>query len=204
MSYSRFRKLRVVTQTFGLSAQRERLFEQITNVEASAWLLETLSISELLPLTNEKAKAERIISPILTEIARFYTNKISFFSGENLAVNDDLNENNLNGKCDFLFTLKPRSIYLENSIISLIASKKEGVELGTTHAIAQCAAQLYGAKLFNEAENKNLPILYGCATDGIEWRFIRFENNTFYVDTEIYTDLKEILGVWHHIIKSYL
>ena len=195
MSYSRFRKLRVVTQTFGLSAQRERLFEQTTNVEASAWLLETLSISELLPLTNEKAKAERIISPILTEIARFYTNKISFFSGENLAVNDDLN-----GECDFFFTLVPKSIYLESPIISLVESKNEDMEYG----VAQCAAQLYGAKLFNEAENKNLPILYGCATDGIEWRFIRFENNIFSIDTKVYTDLKEILGVWHHIIKSYI
>lgn len=195
MSYSRFKKLKVVTQTFGLSAQRERLFEQTTNVEASAWLLETLSISELLPLTNEKSKAERVISPILTEIARFYATKISFFSGENLAVNDELN-----GECDFFFTLVPKSIYLESPIISLVESKNEDMEYG----VAQCAAQLYGAKLFNEAENKNLPVLYGCATDGIEWRFIRFENNIFYVDTKVYTDLKEILGVWHHIIKSYL
>ncbi len=195
MSYSRFKKLKIVTQTFGLSAQRERLFTQTTNVEASAWLLETLSISELLPLTNEKSKAERVISPILTEIARFYANKISFFSGENLAVNDELN-----GECDFFFTLVPKSIYLESPIISLVESKNEDMEYG----VAQCAAQLYGAKLFNEAENKNLPILYGCATDGIEWRFIRFENNIFYVDTKVYTDLKEILGVWHHIIQSYL
>lgn len=158
-------------------------------------MLETLIISELLPITTEKAKAERIISPILTEIARFYANKISFFSGENLAVNDDLN-----GECDFFFTLVPKSIYLESPIISLVESKNEDMEWG----IAQCAAQLYATKLFNEAENKNLPILYGCATDVIEWRFIRFENNIFNVDTKVYTDLKEILGVWHHIIQSYL
>ncbi len=52
--------------------------------------------------------------------------------------------------------------------------------------------------------SQNIDFLYGCATDGIEWRFMRFENNIFYVDTKIYTDLTEILGVWHHIIKLYL
>ena len=195
MSYSRFRDLKIVTQTFGLLAQRKRLFEQTTNVEASAWLLETLSISELLPLTNEKSKAERVISPILTEIVRFYATKISFFSDENLAVNDDLNTY----QPDFLFSLQPLTSHVEGLIFSIIETKNND-----TDGIAQCAAQLYGAKLFNEIEGKDIPILYGCATDGIEWRFIRFENNVFYIDTKVYTDLKEILGVWHHIIKSYL
>lgn len=199
MSYSRFKKLKVVTQTFGLSAERERLFTQTTNVEASAWLLETLSISELLPLTNEKSKAERVISPILTEIARFYATKISFFSGENLAVNDDNNDESDKFQTHFLFSLQPLKLYVEAPIFSVIETKNND-----TDGIAQCATQLYNAKLFNETENKNIPILYGCATDGVKWHFIRFENNTFYVDTKIYTDLKEILGVWHHIIKSYL
>ncbi len=195
MSYSRFRKLKVVTETFGLSAKREKLFHEIPLIEASSWLKETLSISELLPLTNEKGKAERIISPILTEIARFYVEKISFFSGENLQVSEDLS-----GECDFFFTLVPKSIYLESPIISLVESKNEDMEYG----VAQCAAQLYGARLFNEKENKNIPILYGCATDGIEWRFIRFENDIFEIDMKVYTNLNEILGIWHHIIKFYI
>ncbi len=123
MSYSRFKKLKVVTQTFGLSAQREQLFEQTTNVETSAWLLETLSISELLPLTNEKSKAERVISPILTEIARFYANKISFFSGENLDVNEDNDEFD-KFQTHFLFSLQPLKLYVEAPIFSVIESKK--------------------------------------------------------------------------------
>jgi hypothetical protein len=195
MSYRKYKKLKTVTQAFALSAQREKLFIAIKPIEPSVWLAETLSISELLPLTNEKAKAERVISPILSEIARFYVDKISFFSGEDLNVNEDLS-----GECDFFFTLVPKSAYLESPMVSLVEAKDEDMEYG----IAQCAAQLYGAKLFNESEGKNIPFLYGCATDGVEWRFIRFENNTFYVDTKVYTDLKEILGVWHYIIQLYV
>jgi hypothetical protein len=63
---------------------------------------------------------------------------------------------------------------------------------------------MYGAKLYNEAEHKDITIIYGCATDGVEWQFMRFENDTFFVDNKVYTDLREILGLWHIIIQSYL
>ena len=41
-------------------------------------------------------------------------------------------------------------------------------------------------------------------TDGIEWQFMKLENDVYYIDNKIFTDLSEILGVWHHIIKLYL
>jgi hypothetical protein len=49
-----------------------------------------------------------------------------------------------------------------------------------TQGMAQCAAQMYGAKLYNEAEGKPIAVIYGCATTGIEWRFLCLENNTLY------------------------
>jgi len=33
---------------------------------------------------------------------------------------------------------------------------------------------------------------------------MRFENNIFYLDNKIYTDLREILGMWHTIIQLYV
>lgn len=196
MGYSKFKKLKTVVDKFHLSAYRKPLFGEIEKVVLSSWLAETLKISELLPLTNEKAKAERIISPILTEIARAYTDKISFFSGEELNINA---KEDLSGECDFFFTLVPQSAYFEMPIISLVEAKDEDMEYG----IAQCAAQLYGAKLLNERENKEIAFLYGCATTGVEWQFMRFEKDTFWIDTKKYTDVGEVLGVWHCILKEY-
>jgi hypothetical protein len=195
MGYSNFKRIEQVTKKFGLLARRADLFENIQPVAASAWLIETLKKAKFVPLRNEKAKAERVISHILVEIAELFEDNVTLFSGEELPVDS---EKDLSGECDFFFTLVPQSAYLETPIISLTEAKDED------YGIAQCAAQLYGAKLFNEMEGKNLPILYGCATDGVEWKFMRFENNVFYIDNRVYTDLKEILGVWHHIIKSYL
>ncbi len=197
MGYSKYKKLRTVVKKFNLDAQNTALFETITPCAPSSWLLDTLKKSKLMPLNNEKTKAERIISPILLEIAEFYQDKVTLFSGEELDVNA---EADLSGACDFFFVLHPYMPYIESPIISLVESKNEDMEYGR----AQCAAQIYGAKLYNEAEGKDIPVLYGCATDGVEWQFMRFENDTFYIDNKIYTNLDEILGVWHTILQFYL
>lgn len=197
MGYSKFKKLKEVTKTFGLNAEKVDLFHSIEPVIASSWLTITLTKAKFVPLNNEKAKAERIISHILVEVAEAYFDSVTLFSGEELPVDSD---RDLSGECDFFFVLAPRKPYIESPIISLVEAKDEDMDYG----IAQCAAQLYGAKLFNESEGKNIPVLYGCATNGNDWQFLRFENNVFYIDNKIYTYLPEILGVLHHIIKSYL
>ncbi len=197
MGYSTFKKIKTVVKKFNLDSSFVELFNNITLIEPSAWLLETLLFSKMMPLMNEKTKAERVISPILVEVVKKYADKISFFSGENIDIDP---QQDLSGECDFFFSLQSPKLYIEAPIISIAECKDEDIEWGT----AQCAAQLYGAKLFNEAEGKDIPVLYGCATDGVEWQFLRFENNTFYVDNKVYTDLKEILGVWHYIIQTYL
>jgi hypothetical protein len=195
MSYSKYKKIKTVIKKFNLDLQLIDLFDNITPTPPSAWLKETLRKSTIQPLINEKAKAERIISPILMEIAEEYASQISLFSGENLDVNEDLT-----GECDFFFSLHPPKLYIDAPIITLVEAKDEDME----HGLAQCAAQLYGAKLFNEQENRSIPVLFGCATTGTDWKFIRFENNVFYADKKIYTDISEILGVWHHVIQVFL
>ena len=196
MGYSNYKKIKTVVRKFNLDMRLVDLFEHVVPVQPSAWLLETLEIAEIAPLTNEKSKLERIVSPILLEVAKEYRHKISLFSGEDINVKS---EDDLSGPCDFFFSLQSPKLYIEAPIISLAESKDEDMEWG----IAQCAAQMYGAKLYNEMEGKDIPIIYGCATDGIEWRFIKLENNIFHIDRKTITHLPAILGTWHHILKSY-
>jgi hypothetical protein len=177
MGYSHYKKIEQVTKKFGLSAKRNDLFDNIMPIEPSVWLVETLKKAKLVPLRNEKVKSERIVSPILMDIAQHFEDSITLFSGEELLINM---EQDLSGECDFFFTKIPQSAYLEAPIISLTEAKDEDMDYG----IAQCAAQLYAAKLFNEMEGKDFPILYGCATDGVEWKFMRFVDNVFYIDNQ--------------------
>ena len=197
MGYSNFKKIKTVVKQFNLDLQSIYLFNDVESVDPSSWLIETLNKTNVNLLTNEKAKSERIISPILTEVFQSYQNKVSFFSGENIDVNS---EENLSGPCDFFFSLQPPKPYIEAPIISLAEAKDEDMDWG----LAQCAAQMYGAQLFNERENQAMPFIYGCATDGIEWQFMKLENDIYYVDNKIYTDLKEILGAWHYVINLFL
>ncbi len=197
MGYSNYKKLKTVVKKFGLDAKITALFPPIEGVLPSSWLVETLSLAEFLPLTNEKAKAERLISPILSEIARAYQTQISLFSGEDLNVRS---EDDLNGECDFFFALHPPKPYIDTPIISLVEAKGEDMEMG----IAQCSAQMYGAKLYNETENRNIPVIYGCATTGTDWQFIKLENNIFSVDNKVLTNLPQVLATWHYILSFYI
>jgi len=199
MGYSNFKKIRQIKTKFGTPFVSVEIFSKL-NIEPippSEWLTISLDRAYASPPTNEKSKSERLVSPILLEVLEQYRDKITFFSGEEVNINivDDLA-----GPCDFFFALTPPSLLLEAPIISIAEAKDEDLDWG----IAQCSAQIYAAHLFNQQEGKNIPILYGCATTGSEWLFLKFENNTFYIDKKPQTDLPQILGTWHWILQFFI
>lgn len=196
MGFSNFRKIRQVTKKFGLDAKLVERVDDIQPVQPSAWLVESLMIAEEMPLTNEKSKSERIVSPILIEVARKYKKQITMFSGEELTVSP---QDDLSGECDFFFGLHAAKPYLEAPIMTLVEAKDEDLEWG----VAQCAAQIYGAYLYNKNEGKEMSVLYGCATTGDDWQFIRFENSIFYIDSRPTTNLSTVLGTFHKIFDFY-
>ncbi|MEO1655314.1 MAG: hypothetical protein AAFU64_17345, partial [Bacteroidota bacterium] len=101
MGYSNYKKIELLTRKFNLSARRKDLLKDIVPVAPSKWLLETLELARLVPLRNEKVKSERIVSPILLEVAKSFADKVTLFSGEALDVNP---QEDLAGECDFFFT----------------------------------------------------------------------------------------------------
>jgi hypothetical protein len=197
MGYSNFRKISQVTNKFGLKHEFGILFTKPKPVKPSRWLRETLDIAHDVPLTNEKVKAERLISPVLVEVARAFKPKITLFSGEELVVNPS---DDLSGACDFFFALHPPKMEMEAPLISLVEAKDEDMDWG----IGQCAAQMYAAKLFNEREGKNIPTIYGCATTGYQWQFLKLDDDKFIVENIVYTDMSQILGVWFQLIERCL
>jgi hypothetical protein len=197
MDYSNYKKIRTITKKFSLDTRFTNIFPDIAAQPVSDFLSKSLMMAEMMPLTNEKTKSERLVSPILLDVVSHFQTKITLFSGEDLVVNP---EDDLSGECDFFFSLHPPKPYIDCPIISLVEAKDEDLEWG----LAQCAAQVYGAHLYNKAEGKDIPILYGCATTGTDWQFFRFENNVFYVHSKIISYLPEALGTWHWILQFYV
>jgi hypothetical protein len=197
MGYSNFKKIHQVTKKFGLDARITDLFLPIEKVQPSNWLSMSLDMAVKMPLTNEKNKSERLVSPVLMEVAVAFQSYVTLLSGEDISVNPS---DDLAGPCDFFFGLHPQKPYLETPIISLVEAKDEDLEWG----IGQCAAQLYAAHLLNEQEGKKIETLYGCATTGTEWLFIKFEKGVFYIDRKSQTELPQILGTWHWILQFFI
>ncbi len=199
MGYSNYKNFKYALKTLELTELEVHLFKNIQPIEPSHWLLQTLELAEQLPLTNEKSKSERVVSPILSEIAVFYKNQITFYSGEDLPVDST---RDLSGECDFFFSKHPRKSVMQAPIVTLVEAKDEDFEYGK----AQCTAQMYASALFNEQEGHPMPFIYGCVVTAGEWKFLKLEGSTIYVDIKTYylNDLSKIIGVFHYILNSFL
>lgn len=196
MAYSDF-NLDKLEERFGVKSRYDRLFEEIVPVVSSDWLRQSLQRASELPLRSEKARSEWIVAPILNELRTLNNKYFTIYSGENLNA-DELN--GLNGECDFILAKDIRSVNINYPIIQVVEAKKNDLDIG----IPQCAAQLIGARLFNQKKGVELDRVYGCVTTGTDWVFLMLTEQLF-VDTKLYYlgDVAEIMGVFQFIIDYY-
>ena len=185
---------------FGVSNKVVSLFGgiSITPVFGSDWLNRSLSSGQKLRLRTEKAKSEALVMPILIELKERNDDFLMIHSGEILSADK---EKGLNGECDFIITKNTGSLNINLPIISVVEAKRGELDTGAE----QCAAQMYGALVFNQNKGTPLDVIYGCVTNGREWQFMKLEGKQLYADIEIYTlkELETILGVFQHIIDYY-
>ncbi len=199
MAYRDF-TLKELDKKFGIESQIALLFDlsNIAKVSPSEWLDYSLNLGQQLQLITEKAKSEAIVMPILLELKNRNHNFFTIFSGGTLKVDK---ERGLNGECDFILSAKPKTPYIDTPIICLVEAKNGILNLG----VGQCAAQMYAAKLQNEEDGKPLDVIYGCVTNSDKWLFLKLENNSLFINEEVYDlqDLDTILGIFQHIIDYY-
>ena len=67
---------------------------------------------------------------------------------------------------------------IDAPIFCLVEAKNDNIEKG----IAQCGAEMYAAKLFNDRQGKPRDVIFGCVTTAFSWAFLKLENNTLYID----------------------
>ena len=199
MSYKKFTLEKLKSQ-FNIQVQKQSLFSrvEIEKVAPSDWLKETLSLAKIIAVSSEKAKSELIIMPILAEITKQNCDKVSLYSG--VMLNADIKQG-LNGECDFVFSNKAHSYFLESPIFALVEAKNDNVDYG----LAQCIAQMLGASVFNQTQNINIPIIYGCVTTGNDWLFLKQQGQKFLIDDQRYylDNISGLLGVFQHIVNFY-
>ncbi len=160
-------------------------------------LVEDLEEAKTFPLYTEKAKAELLITPIMRELKR-KNPSITFFSGFSLSIET---EPDLNGNPDYILSAKPDIIEIQAPIFCLFESKNKAPDEG----FAQCAAEMYAARLFNQENNEPYETIYGAVTNAYDWVFLKLEGNTVYIDKERYflNELPKLLGILQFIVNQY-
>jgi hypothetical protein len=198
MAYSNYTIAKLKLQ-FGLNQENEHLFANTTiaNVRPSRRLVIEIKEGSEMPLMSEKAKSEMLIAPIIRELKR-RNPTLSIFSGYYFNIE---NIEELSGAPDFLISNKPDKVEIEAPIFCLVESKNKSPDEG----YAQCAAEMYAARLFNQQMGDPYETIYGVVTNAFEWVFLKLEGNTIYIDKERYfiNELSHLLGVMQHIVNKY-
>ena len=186
-------------RNFGLEQEDTHLFQDVTIIPfvPSQHLLDDVAEAKDMPLLSEKAKSELLISPIVRELKR-QNKHISIYSG--YAFNID-SQSDLVGTPDFMISAKPKIVELQTPIFCLVESKNRIPDEG----YAQCAAEMYAARLFNQQNNEPYDTVYGAVTNAFEWVFLKLENNTVLIDKNRYflNDLPTLLGILQFITDEY-
>jgi hypothetical protein len=196
MAYSDFKTVGSVKSAFGLTTIEDVQF-LMSAVPVNPSEILTAVLAENLPLAtasgSEKARSELIISPVLVEVRRQLNRKIGLFSGEDFTVDV---EAKLSGRCDFLISRSAEQLEIEAPVVVLIEAKQADLKLG----LGQCIAEMVAAQRFNQLKEKPLPVIYGCVSSGILWRFLKLEGTVVTIDLTDYaiTPIDRILGylVW--------
>lgn len=197
MAYSEY-TLDRLRQTFGVENRRTPILLDFKPLKASENLITALKEVEELPIRSEKAKSEWIVVPILKELRNRNDKFFTIYSGDVLNADE---EKGLKGECDFILAKDIGTFDINYPIIQIVEAKKNDVELG----VPQCAAQLIGAKVYNEKKGVKLPSIYGCVTTGNEWLFMQLEKECVKINTKLFylNEIDNVLGVFQWILDYY-
>ena len=124
-------------------------------------------------------------------------NECCLYSGIRLDVDSD---KGLKGECDFHLSKSPPTPALRAPLLVVVEAKKNDIEEG----LAQCAAQMVAARLFNERHKEVVSAMFGCVTTGEAWQFLRLRERELVVDAERYylSDVPAILGILVAIMRG--
>ena len=176
MAYSDF-NLSEIQERFALTLEdATRLFPEVEALPISQFLREVLeeNIPLALAIHTEKARSEMIVTPILIEVRKLLDRRISLFSGVEFNVDK---EQGLNGVCDYLISLSKEQLYVSAPVVALVEAKNDNLKSG----LAQCAAEMIAARIFNEQKQNPIEIIYGVVTTGSNWRFLKLVENRLYI-----------------------
>jgi hypothetical protein len=176
MAYNKF-KIEDLQSKLHLPVEKQDwLNKNLSSFIDDALLMRLLIGSKKMYLGSEKARSELIITPILQALHRQNEDKFSIFSGYEFNIDK---AQGLNGFCDFILSSPSNGFIVEAPVFFIVETKKTDID---DNAIAQCGAEMYAAKIFNERKGRSQKAIYGCVTSAYSWGFLKLEDNVLSID----------------------
>ncbi len=197
MAYGDF-TLELALSRLGLSRTTAPLFPAAITVPVPDWLTQLLACNTPIALSNEKARSESLIAPVLSAVRQTSGDRIAVFSGPQFNVDPT---RGLVGECDFLLTLSPPMYPLSAPVVAVAEAKRGELDLG----MGQCVAEMVAAREFNRAAGLPTRPIFGCVTSGENWLFFRLDADHLTMDNRRYyvNQLSELLGAFRAILDEY-
>jgi hypothetical protein len=198
MAYNNF-TLDTVKNRFRLRIANERFCESLPSAEAGVEFLSVFTDQFELGNTSrtEKAKSELLVSPLLVQARKLVNKRVQLFSGEEFNVDQD---RGLNGFCDFLFSRSDNPYTIDAPVLMMVEAKRGEIEFG----LGQCVAEMFAAQTYNQNQEQNIPVIYGCVTSGRLWQFLKLESDLVTIDPTSYSlmPVEKILGILKWILSQ--
>lgn len=173
------------------------LLAPFNDIPPSDLLKAVLAQNLRIPMRNEKAKSELIVTPILVEM---WVQNQNFKPLSGLSLNVESSKG-LKGICDFLVSANPNSVDLDLPIVCVYEAKDDNIE----HWYGQCGAEMYAARLFNQQKGSDIQTIHGAVTNGFLWQFLKLEGQTLFIDSQRYAiaNLPQLLGAIQKVYNFY-
>jgi hypothetical protein len=184
---------------FDIRVSQAPLFAQVPRIEPITWLSDTLQKGRSIAFYSEKSRSEFIVAPVLLTCQEMLKQECCLYSGIRLDVDP---EKGLKGECDFILAKTPPSPALRAPLMIIVEAKKNDIEEG----LAQCAAQMVAARLFNEQHKEAVAEVFGCVTTGEAWQFMKLKDRELLVDAARYyiSEVSAILGILVAVMRGGL
>lgn len=198
MGYGDF-TLNYLLTAFDLAIAQAPMFARAPHIEPSPWLSDTLHKGRGIAFYSEKSRSEFIVAPVLLCCQEMLHSECCLYSGVRLDVDP---EKGLKGECDFILAKAPPTPALQAPLLVVVEAKKNDIEDG----LAQCAAQMIAARLFNQQHKEEISEIFGCVTTGEAWQFMKLHSRELVVDADRYyiSDVGAILGILVAVMKGEL
>ena len=197
MAFRDFTHPEVLTQLGLTERPVVNLFGDVPPVPATDLLRKYLAANGPLAsvVDTELSRASWLIGPVLADLWGRYGGQVSVYAGSNFPADPDAG---LNGYSDFLIGRAPQRRAVTAPVVVIGESKTHS----TLDGLGQSIAGMVGAQRFNRRAGASVDPVYGCATTGSNWRFLRLTGTRLEQDLTEYSlgDVDRILGILIHMV----